>query len=128
MRSKLYLLDTQILLWWLADDKRLNKRVRAAIADPKNIVFISVINLWEIVIKEALGKLQIKYPLEQWIKKIDFEILALKPAHVLQLKKLPNYHHDPFDRVLIAQAICENMVLITADEKIKKYKIRMVES
>lgn len=118
------LLDTHIFLWWLENDKRLKKSSRRVIEDPKNQIFASVANAWEISIKQKVGKLPLKTTIHECFKKSGFEIVPITLGHVLLLDTLPLHHKDPFDRILISQAKTENLVLITDDEKMAKYKIR----
>lgn len=118
-----YLLDTHILLWWLADDKKLGKKRKDLIAKSTNHIAVSTVSIWEIVIKKSLNKLQVPDNLKEIIYENEFEMLAITPDHVLYLEKLPAIHNDPFDRLLIAQSMCEEMTLVTADEIIPKYKV-----
>lgn len=118
-----YLLDTHIFLWWLGGDKRLIKKVREEIENSQKNIYLSVASVWEMAIKISLGKIKLKNSLEKTIKRSNFEILNVELEHILTLDKLPNYHKDPFDRILVAQAIAENLILITDDKKIKKYKV-----
>lgn len=121
-----YLLDTHILLWWLGDEQKLTNYIKEIISNPDNQIFISVASGWEIVIKQRSGKLPLKTTVQECFTKANFEILNINLNHILFLDKLPLYHHDPFDRILIAQAQVENLTFITSDEKIKKYKIKVV--
>lgn len=118
-----YLLDTHIFLWCLNGDKRLQAEDEEIIVDKTNFIFVSVISAWEISIKL---KTDTRFRLRTSIKKAfeisGFEILNISFKHVLCLDRLPMYHKDPFDRMLIAQAQVENCKLITVDPKIKKYK------
>lgn len=118
-----YILDTHILLWWLSDDKRLTKKIRDLISDPSNRIIVSVVTVWEIVIKKSLGKLDAPDNLKEAIDADDFEVLSVTIDHALYLQHLPAIHNDPFDRLLIAQCIVEDLVLITADEIIPKYDV-----
>ena len=120
---KRYLLDTHIFLWWLADDKKLDQRHRKLLMDPANFITIRTVSIWEIVIKQALGKLIAPDNLKEVLHETEFEVLAITPDHVMYLKQLPAIHHDPFDRLLIAQAIYEGLTLITADTIIPKYEL-----
>ena len=122
-----YLLDTHIFLWWLIDDSRLSERRRKIIRDPNNFIFISVASAWEISVKEKLGKIQIKDP--NWLdffKEEGFTLLPVTLEHIHQLHILPFHHKDPFDRMLISQAITENCTFITSDKKIKNYDIEVI--
>ena len=121
-----YLLDTHIFLWSLDETKRLTKEVAKILKDPRNRIFVSVATAWEISIKQKKGKLPLKTTLEECFRKSNFEILEIKLPHILQLENLPFYHKDPFDRMLVAQAIVEKLMIITQDEKIKKYDVSVL--
>ena len=120
-----YLLDTHIFLWWLNDDKNLKKSLRNIISDPKNRIYVSVINGWEISIKNKLGKLPLKTTLKECFEVSGFEVLSIGLNHILTLDKLPLIHNDPFDRLLIAQAMTENLILLTDDRKMEKYEVKI---
>lgn len=119
-----YLLDTHILLWWLANDKKLAKKTRDIIAKPTNNIVVSTVSIWEIIIKKSLNKLTAPDNLKEVIISNDFGILSITADHALYLEKLPKIHNDPFDRLLIAQSIVEKVTFITADEIIPKYDIK----
>ncbi len=122
------LLDTHILLWWLNDDAALSPFERKVIADPDNIVYISSASLWEIIIKEQLGKVQVAGDLNATLSDEPFEKLAMTSEHVFEIRDLPNHHRDPFDRMLIAQAIVEGCTLISHDREISKYPATLLKS
>ncbi len=121
------LLDTHALLWWLADDAQLGARARELIEDPGNDVVVSIASLWEIVVKVRVGKLeadieQIAYALERE----GFTVLGVGMPHLLTLAGLPMHHRDPFDHLLIAQAIAEDATFVTADRNASRYPVRLV--
>lgn len=118
-----YLLDTHILLWWLGNDKRLSTEFRGIIADPENIVHVSSVSVWEIAIKSEIGKLKIPDKLEETLIEHDFLPLAINFRHALLAGQLPMLHHDPFDRMLLAQASIEELTLLTDDKLLKQYDI-----
>ena len=118
------LLDTHVLLWWLTDDPRLGASARQTIADAQNEVFVSAATGWEVAIKRALGKLRAPDELETEIKDEGFVPLPITFRHAEQAGALPLLHRDPFDRVLIAQALAGDLILITNDEWIKRYDVR----
>ncbi len=124
VKNKTYLLDTQILIWWLTNDKRLTDKIKEVIQNSDNLILYSTVNLWEISIKRAIGKLTLTISLNKLVKSIPFQALSIKNEHILKLDKLPLTHKDPFDRVLVAQAISEKSILITADKKILKYNVQ----
>ena len=117
------LLDTHILLWWLAADRRLPVRGREAIAAADNLVFISAVSGWEIAIKKAIGKLNAPDDLAGMLAENQFLELPLRLAHAEQLARLPDIHQDPFDRMLVAQAMQENLTLVTHDPQLTRYPV-----
>lgn len=119
---KRYLLDTPILLWWLSNDKKLSTKIKNLIIEPKNHILVSTATIWEIVIKKSLKKLEAPDNLKEIILSNDFDILSITADHVLYLEHLPLLHNDPFDRLLIAQSIVEDVILVTADTTIPHYK------
>ncbi len=121
-------LDTHVLLWWLADNATLSQITRTEISDGKNLVFVSAAAAWEIVIKSALGKLDIPSDLEAALTANRFQPLPITIPHALAVADLPHHHNDPFDRLLIAQAKVEGFTLVTADEQIKKYDVSIMEA
>jgi PIN domain nuclease of toxin-antitoxin system len=121
-----YLLDTHIILWWLYDDPKLSGRHRQIISEPNNHVIVSVASLWEIEIKRAVGKLIVDSGYIDAIKSDGFELLGLHPSHVVGLQSLPLFHNDPFDRMIIAQALTERMILLTVDKMVKKYDVEII--
>ena len=121
-------LDTHVLLWWLADDVTLSQTIRATISDGMNLVFVSAAAAWEMVIKSALGKLDIPSDLEAALTANRFQPLPITIPHALAVVDLPHHHNDPFDRLLIAQARVEGLTLVTRDEQIKKYDVSIMEA
>ena len=122
------LLDTHVLLWWLMDDARLSASARRSIANGRNEVYVSAASGWEIAIKRGLGKLRVPDDLESKIIADGFSLLSMSFRHAEQVGMLPLLHNDPFDRMLIAQAQIEGLVLITKDEKIMRYDLRTMEA
>jgi PIN domain nuclease of toxin-antitoxin system len=129
------LLDTHALIWWLADSDRLGRRARNAILRPGAAVFISSASIWEISIKSALGRVKLKEPLGKCISHLvasGFHHLPINFEHALAVRDLPPhhppYHADPFDRMLIAQAQCEDLTLMTADSAIAPYDVRTIDA
>lgn len=112
------LLDTHVLLWWLADDPRLAATARAAIASPEDEVRVSAASIWEMVIKQALGKLQLPDGFAEVLASEDLLPLPVTAAHALAVGRLPLLHHDPFDRLLVAQCQVEGLTLVTADTRV----------
>jgi len=119
------LLDTHILLWWLDDESRLKPTMRDAIKNQNNQVLVSSVSFWEIMLKKELGKLTCTDQLEDYIVKSGFAWLPLLPKHVQTVISLPRHHKDPFDRMLVAQAVTEDITLMTVDVKMVKYPVRV---
>ena len=119
------LLDTHALLWWLADEG-LIPQAREAIADPANLVAVSAASAWEISIKKALGKLSAPDDLEQQVQTSGFIPLPITIAHALAAGQLSRHHEDPFDRMLVAQAIAEGMTIVTRDKRFEDYDVTLV--
>ena len=117
------LLDTHILLWWLADDPGLSEKQRSAIADPANVVYVSAASAWEIAIKKALGKLIAPNDLGAALIASELEQLPVTVAHAEAVGRLPPHHRDPFDRMLIAQAGVEDLTVVTGDPVFAQYEV-----
>jgi len=116
------LLDTHLLLWWMADHPMLPRRAREAIADEDNDVAISVANLWEIAVKAARLRLRADVvEVEEASRASGFAVLSIEARHVRTLRALPRLHGDPFDRMLVAQARTELRYLLTADRQLRGY-------
>ncbi len=117
------LLDTRIVLWWLADDPRLAPGIRAAVLDGSNDVFVSAVVIAEIAIKRSLGKLDAPFELSTLLSENGLEALPLTGAHAVELGRLPWLHRDPWDRLLVAQARVEGLTLATVDGRIRAYDV-----
>jgi PIN domain nuclease of toxin-antitoxin system len=120
------LLDTHVLLWWLADDSSLQSAARDAIRDESNIVHVSAATAWKISIKKALGKLDAPDDLANALEVNNFRSLEITVAHATKAGALPRHHDDPFDRLLIAQAQTEQLTLVTHDAKFRAYEISVI--
>lgn len=121
------LLDTHAFLWFVSGDKQLPDSIKTKIIDINVPCFISVASLWEITIKIQLGKLKLHISLNElfdYIERNQIEIVQITYDHLIALSKLPNHHGDPFDRLIVSQAISENFTLISKDKGLKKYKIK----
>ena len=119
-----FLLDTRALPWALADPAKLSRPARTALEDARNEVFVSVVSGWEIAIERALGKLEAPDDLESAIGMQGSEPLLLTFHHAAQAGGLPPHHRGPFDRMLIAQAQAEGLILVTRDSNIPLYGVR----
>ena len=115
------LLDTHLLLWWLAASPSLPEQARALIGASENTVFVSAVSLWEIWLKESLGKLRLPADFEERLAEGAFESLPLTGKQARLVASLPWHHRDPFDRMLVAQAQAEDLILATADEVVAAY-------
>lgn len=120
------LLDTHILLWWLSDQERLSERAAKAIADGKSDVVVSVATLWELSIKQSAGKLRIQGELREHLAMQAFSELSVCSNHAYAVRDLPLHHRDPFDRLLVAQAQCEGLTLVTADRQLAAYDVTIL--
>ncbi len=119
------LLDTHILLWWLSDDRRLPNPIRGAVADGSNAVYVSAISVAEIAIKGSLGKLESPGDLATAIVAAGLAHLPFTAEHADHLSALPWHHRDPFDRMLIAQAVVESMPFASVDPACRSYDVRL---
>lgn len=120
------LLDTHALLWWLADDPTLSPRSRQAIADQRNVVLVSAASAWEIAIKRALGRLDAPEDLARALEESGLQPLPITVEHAVAAGTLPAHHADPFDRMLVAQAQLESLVVVTRDERIGLYEVSVL--
>ncbi len=121
------LLDTHALLWWLSDDGQLGQHARDLIAEPANEILVSVASLWEIQVKLRVGKLSADmHGILDEMRAQAFELLPIHPAHLLRLATLPAHHKDPFDHLLIAQAITENATFMSEDRNTPKYDVLFI--
>ncbi len=121
------LLDTHALLWWLADDPQLGSQARALIADPGNDVLVSKVSLWEIVVKLRVGKLAADIgEITAAIQRDSFTLLDIGIPHLRALSDLPMHHRDPFDHLLIAQAVTEGAMFMTEDRHAALYPVQMI--
>lgn len=124
-----YLLDTHALIWFLTGDKNLSKKSKEIIENQDNSIFISVSTIWEIAIKISLNKFKFQKGFKNFLDLIDnngFEIIPISFEHALAVSSLEFIHRDPFDRLIVAQALTENMDIITKDEYITQYHIKTI--
>ena|SRR5438105_771851 len=121
------ILDAHAFLWFIAGDDRLTANARAAIQNTNNQVFVSAATLWEIAIKASLGRLQLALPFEELITEQirlnGFRLLSIAPQHLHIVASLPFHHRDPFDRLLVAQAIIEALTIVSADSALDLYGV-----
>ena len=124
------LLDSHSFLWFIAGHQNLSEKAKAMILDPGNEVPVSIASLWEIAIKHGLGKLALAQPYDQLIpeqmERNEFEMLPIEVPHLGELVKLPpSDHRDPFDRIVIAQAIGEDLTVVTNDAAFAEYPVKV---
>ena len=125
----MYLLDTNALLFFLYDSEKLSKKASEVIYCNDDKISVSIVSMWEIAIKSSIGKLEIKSSISKiadTCEKEQLDILSIKPFHLDEISKLPPIHGDPFDRLIISQAITENLVIITKDRTIPQYNVKVL--
>lgn len=124
-----YLLDTHVLLWWIADDPKLSADTRNTITDPNHDIVVSTASIWEAAIKRALGKLRFETPvLLDTLRRGVLPVLPITAEHALAAGDLPRHHDDPFDRMLVAQALAEGLTIVTRDARIRAYEAAIIEA
>lgn len=122
------LLDTHVLLWWLDDHPSLSEKARATISKGGNLIFVSAVVIWEIRIKQALGKLKIPPNFRQVLDRQTFETLSVTAEHAHAVADLPAIHRDPFDRMLLAQASVEGFTIVSRDSVFERYNIPLIKA
>ena len=123
------LLDTHSLIWFLNGDEKLSEKAKSMIEDPANSKIVSIASIWEIAIKLSLDKFRFPKGFKHFLEMVEdngFEILPITFDHALELSTLEFLHRDPFDRLLIAQCKTDDLVFVTKDENIKRYKIKTI--
>jgi PIN domain nuclease of toxin-antitoxin system len=124
------LLDTCTFLWIISDDPALSEEARSAFSDPANEVYLSAVSVWEIAVKHALKRLPLPEAPDRFIPaqrtRHAIQSLPLEEEAVLQISRLPEHHRDPFDRMLVCQAIAHGLTVLTPDEAIRQYPVRTV--
>jgi len=124
------LIDTHVLLWFLAGDSRLSPQARAAVESAETLKFFSIASLWEIAIKLSLGRLELPTPhgafLREMLANLDIDLLPIAPEHVEGVAAMPFHHRDPFDRLLVAQCMREGLTIVTQDPQFAKYGVPVV--
>lgn len=116
-----YLLDTQVILWWYFDSKRLAKEHLKIIADEGNELYVSAASIWEIEVKRRNGKLECPVDMMERIKADGFLLLPITAEQLVPLRTIPPIHNDPFDRLLVCQSMVEKIPLISYDDKVNAY-------
>ena len=123
------LIDTHAIIWFITDNTKLPRKTKNIISSEDNNCFVSIASFWEIGIKHSIGRLKLGTDLKTIFRIIEdtgFKTLPLNPEHILKNSILPFYHQDPFDRILIAQALTENMLLISRDRQFKNYPVQVI--
>jgi PIN domain nuclease of toxin-antitoxin system len=128
MAGNKFLLDTQVFIWWMKEDAELSKDIKLILKNPQNIIYLSTVSVWEMIIKKTLRKLRLPSEWKQTISNSHFITLPVYLKHTLRLESLPIRHKDPFDRMLIAQALSEEVTLISGDEKIWRYGLPVIKA
>lgn len=115
------LLDTHVMLWAISDPGQLSARARNAISSEENEVFVSVVSPWEIAIKKSRNRIETPDDLDRGLESSRFKLLPVLLRHTKAIESMPHHHRDPFDRMLVAQAIVDGLILVTADRKLTRY-------
>ncbi len=125
-----YLLDTHVFLWWINDDPLISAEAREIIEEGEHTLYLSAASGWEMAVKAKLGKLKVPDDLEAFVLEQMFKnaisLLPVQMNHALHVHTLPNFHRDPFDRIIIAQAQLEGLPLLSADSQMGKYRIEVI--
>ncbi|HMQ63782.1 MAG TPA: type II toxin-antitoxin system VapC family toxin [Flavilitoribacter sp.] len=124
-----YLVDTQALIWFIEGNTQLKPKARTIIEDPGIPIYSSIASIWEIGIKTSIGKLQLDKSLQDFVTQLHIDkidIIGIHPPHIFELLSLPHSHKDPFDRIIIAQAIALDLKIITSDEAFKNYQVEVI--
>ncbi|MEH1127634.1 type II toxin-antitoxin system VapC family toxin [Micromonospora sp. CPCC 206061] len=119
------LLDTHVVLWWLADDPTLSDTLKSVL-DSEPDVYLSPVTVWEIAIKQAAGKIKEPADLPERLRNSGFKELSVTSEHAVAAGRLPMLHRDPFDRMLVAQARCADLMLVTRDADIRRYEVPVI--
>jgi len=123
------LLDTHTFIWFVENDLNLPNKLKTEIENPVNEIYISVVSLWEIAVKVSLGKLAMTIDIPKLIIKIEecgFFTLPILAEHIVRVSSLPFHHRDPFDRMLIAQTLCEKMTIVSRDGSFREYHVDLL--
>lgn len=122
------LLDTNVLLWLFVGDKRLSKDVKDKIERNSENYFVSIVSFWEIATKRTIGKLDVAMDIPEAVEKSGFYSLSLLKSHIYKYELLPLLHRDPFDRMLVAQALSEKIPFLSSDLFLKDYGIKIIDA
>jgi PIN domain nuclease of toxin-antitoxin system len=122
-----YLLDTNILIWLSSDLKRIPRSVLDVLVDPESALWASTVSFWELAIKQTLGKIDTSIRFDHMEKNLRIRELTISSRYMTELRSLPTLHGDPFDRMLVAQAMVEGMVLVTGDRRLAGYPVAVLK-
>ncbi len=126
------LVDTHVWIWSLADPSRLSAEPRSLLSSSRNVVYLSAASAWELAIKAALGKIELPEPVETYVPtrmaRQGITALPITHTHALRVSTLPPHHRDPFDRLLIAQALVERLPILTADVAFDRYDVEVIRA
>jgi PIN domain nuclease of toxin-antitoxin system len=122
------LLDSHVVLWAVSDPGQLNARCRELLVEGTNTLYVSSVSIWELRLKESIGKLRLTADFESVLASLGFLELPVTWAHALQSSRLPPLHQDPFDRMLVAQSLVEDLVLVTRDRNILRYECALLRA
>ncbi len=122
-----YLLDTHTLLWWV-EGRSMDSEASEVLEDVGNDILVSVVSPWEIAIKESKGRIEAPSDLPQLIADSGFDVLPIRWAHARRIAHLPPHHGDPFDRMLVAQALEEDCAIVTRDRRLTDYGVSLVQA
>lgn len=120
------IIDTQVFIWFVENDRQLPLKIKKELEDSDNTILISIASLWEMTIKVSLDKLRLSYSIEKMIDEVyhnGFEVLPLLPMHIIKLSVLDYFHRDPFDRIIIAQGLNEDLAIVSSDKVFDEYGI-----
>ena len=121
------LIDTHVLIWWDSDPDRLSAKAREVLCGQQSVVHVSVVSLWELQIKAALGKVALSLPLRDLVREQQerngVELVGVRAEHVFAVGSLPAHHKDPFDRMLVAQALIEGFTIVSCDPMVARYAV-----
>jgi PIN domain nuclease of toxin-antitoxin system len=121
-----FLIDTHVLIWLDQKPERLSDHILGLLRDPRHVVYCSAVSLWEIAIKQSLGKLLVQQPLPKMLEQYELEDLPVTAQDAEATRVLPLHHRDPFDRMLIAQAMTRNLVLVSGERQMLAYEVAIL--
>jgi Uncharacterized protein conserved in bacteria len=125
--ARSYLLDTNVLIWLSSDLKRIPRSVLDVLEDSESALWVSTVSFWELAIKQTLGKIDASIRFDQMEKRPGISELTISSKYTTELRSLPMLHGDPFDRMLVAQAMVEGMVLVTGDRRLARYPVAVLQ-